>query len=384
MTEDPELAQRMRVGLESRAREAETTAPVVSRARAAASRRRGARVAGLVAAAVAAVAVTVTGFVVDRAGSPGGVDRPGTVDEPSGEVANGPWRTEYWRDLRVDVPADWGYGGAPQEGTPETVACGAVATVSATGERLPREDPTMPYVGRPIAQTDLCDVYPWIGPNDVPPQAPYVWLGAAVERGTVDLGDGWVQETVDVNGSRLTVATRDAGLRERILDSAGGGETCMSEVDTRGATFPRLSAGDAEDADTLTVCAYRAEEGPAAGATAALVYATRLDGAAVRSYLAALGSAGAPEDQCPNADLVEAEWAVLELGDSDGTVVRRDIVHLACPGVDVGGATLDGFRLVELTPALVEPWAVGGVPAVLYGPTGGKGAMVDSFIGPQG
>ena len=384
MTEDPELAQRMRVGLESRAREADTTAPVVSRARAAASRRRGARVGGLVAAAVAAVAVTVTGFVVDRAGSPGGVDRPGTVDEPSGEVANGPWRTEYWRDLRVDVPADWGYGGAPQEGTPETVACGAVATVSATGERLPREDPTMPYVGRPIAQTDLCDVYPWIGPNDVPPQAPYVWLGAAVERGTVDLGDGWVQETVDVNGSRLTVATRDAGLRERILDSAGGGETCMSEVDTRGATFPRLSAGDAEDADTLTVCAYRAEEGPAAGATAALVYATRLDGAAVRSYLAALGSAGAPEDQCPNADLVEAEWAVLELGDSDGTVVRRDIVHLACPGVDVGGATLDGFRLVELTPALVEPWAVGGVPAVLYGPTGGEGAMVDSFIGPQG
>ena len=114
MTEDAELARRMRAGLERRAREADTTAPVVSRARAAARRRRGARLAGLAAAAVAAVAVT--GVVVDRAGSPGGVDRPGAVDEPSGEVANGPWRTEYWRDLRVDVPADWGYGGAPQEG----------------------------------------------------------------------------------------------------------------------------------------------------------------------------------------------------------------------------------------------------------------------------
>ena len=289
--------------------------------------------------------------------------------------------------MRVDVPADWGYGGAPQAGTPETVACGAVAMVSATGERLPREDPTMPYVGRPIAQTDLCEVYPWIGPNDVPPQAPYVWLGAAVEPGTLDLGDGWVQETVDVNGSRLTVATRDAGLRERILDSAGGGETCMSEVDTRGATFPRVPAGDAqdaEDAETLTVCAYRADEGPDAAATAGLVYAARLDGPAVRDYLDALDAAGAPEDQCPNADIVEAEWAVLELGDSDGTVVRRDIVHLVCPGIDVDGATLDGFRVVELTPDLVEPWAVGGVPAVLYGPTGGKGAMIDSFIGPRG
>ena len=62
----------------------------------------------------------------------------------------------------------------------------------------------------------------------------------------------------------------------------------------------------------------------------------------------------------------------------------RDIVHLASPGIAVGGATLDGFRLVELTPALLKPWAVGGVPAVLYGPTGGKGGMVDSFIGPLG
>ena len=41
MTEDPELARRMRAGLESRASEADTSAPVVSRARVAASRRRG-------------------------------------------------------------------------------------------------------------------------------------------------------------------------------------------------------------------------------------------------------------------------------------------------------------------------------------------------------
>jgi hypothetical protein len=64
--------------------------------------------------------------------------------------------------------------------------------------------------------------------------------------------------------------------------------------------------------------------------------------------------------------------------------VRRDIVHLGCPGIDVDGTSLDGSQLVELTPELVEPWAVGGIPAVLYGPTGGKGAMIDSFIGPRG
>jgi len=75
----------------------------------------------------------------------------------------------------------------------------------------------------------------------------------------------------------------------------------------------------------------------AIAATAGLVYAARLDGSAVRDYLAALGSAGAPEDQCPTADLVEAEWAVLELGDSDGTVVRRHPPRQ--PGTVVGVAS---------------------------------------------
>ena len=32
----------------------------------------------------------------------------------------------------------------------------------------------------------------------------------------------------------------------------------------------------------------------------------------------------------------------------------------------------------------VEPWANNGIPAVVYGPTGGKGAMIDSFIGQLG
>jgi hypothetical protein len=32
----------------------------------------------------------------------------------------------------------------------------------------------------------------------------------------------------------------------------------------------------------------------------------------------------------------------------------------------------------------VEPWAHNGIPAVVYGPTGGKGAMIDAFIGPLG
>ena len=38
----------------------------------------------------------------------------------------------------------------------------------------------------------------------------------------------------------------------------------------------------------------------------------------------------------------------------------------------------------EMVAAGVEPWAHNGIPAVVYGPTGGKGAMIDSFIGQLG
>ena len=61
-------------------------------------------------------------------------------------------------------------------------------------------------------------------------------------------------------------------------------------------------------------------------------------------------------------------------------------MHLACvAGVDVDGSTLKELRdLVRLTPDMARPWAVDGIPAVVYGPTGGKGAMIESFIGPLG
>jgi hypothetical protein len=80
---------------------------------------------------------------------------------------------------------------------------------------------------------------------------------------------------------------------------------------------------------------------------------------AVRAYLAALESAEPPRDQCPAANNAGQEWVVLELGDGHGSVYRRDV-------------------------ELAAPWAVDGIPAVVHGPTGGKGAMIDSFIGPLG
>lgn len=305
-------------------------------------------------------------------GGEGGAGTKTGTENPPAEPLPTEWRTEYWRDLQVDVPARWSFGGAPtKDGTGDRYACYAIAMVTATGEQGSGGDRTEPYVGRPVSLTDVCQTYPFIGPDAETPQAPSVWLGADIDPGTLDRGGGWTQETVEVNGSTLTVTTDDEVLHEQILESATGGETCLSEIEPAyDDTFVRTVGGDPRDAETLTVCAYRVldEEED----IAPLVYAEVLGRDVVTSYLDSIEGAE-PEDQCPTADIVEGEWVSLELGDAEGNVIRRDVVHLVCPAIDVDAKDARGFENVELTPARTAPWSRNGVRAVL-----------SYFIGPQG
>ena len=379
MVDDAELDRLMREGLERRAEAVDVTAPVARNATTAVRRRqRGWLTAGFAAASVAAVAVIATLDSTppkppdDEAGGPVAVDQ------------SGDWRTEYWADMKVDVPADWGYGGAPMASGGDVVSCFPEQMLEADGQRVPTNQ--MPgqvgYVGRPIGMTDVCVPYPDNRPDL--PHVPYVWLGADVEVGTIDLGDGFVQETVEVNGSTLTVASTDAALRERILDSAGGGEMCLSEIETGGSIEHDGPLAAELKPTSMTVCAYRSDDGTDPRAPATLAYAGRVGRAATDEYFSHVAVAGPPKDQCPAANIVESEWVVLEMTTDDGTITDRHVVHFVCPGIDLSATTLHGFETITLTPELARPWAVGGISAVIYGPTGGRGAMFDSFIGPQG
>jgi hypothetical protein len=301
------------------------------------------------------------------------VDAPGTVAAPQG------WRTEYWHDTSVQVPADWAYGGAPMRSGRQWYSCHASAMVSAEGEDLFGGDG--PYLGRPVALTDVCMAYPPNGPGAGPPDAPYVWLGAAIEPGRVDLGDGWVQETVEADGSTVTVASDDPALRERILASVTGGETCFSEVEVDRPLPAEVVGGDLSDAVALRVCVYRRDDH--SSPVAHLMYAAELDEPATRDYVAALEVEEEATDRCPNLDLVEGEWVVLELLDEDDAIAARHVVHFVCPGIDRAGERLTGVETVALTEDRVRPWAVGGVPAVVSGP-GDWDAAHQYFIGPQG
>lgn len=360
MTDDSDLERLMREGLHRRAEDADTTAPLAEQAKRGARRRRvGRLVVGVAALAVAAVAVT--GVVIDRS-SPGGDGTPDVADDPTSEPLPTEWRTEYWHDTQVEVPADWGWGGAPEPGYGDgPMACGAVATVSAQGVKLGRADPTLAYVGRPIAQTDLCTTYPDNNPAAGPPTSPYVWLGAAVEPGTVDLGDGYVQETVEVNGSTVTVASQDLALRDRILESATGGETCLSNLEAPPRVESMLTEGMGKVRSGL-LCVYRSEVSDHYD----LVYSRNLTAREGQEFE---DSAYAADESIGCArNSLGSEYAVVTLTGDDpfGTQpVSQDYV------VDTGCALIETSpgETHVLTEPNVRSWAGGGVAATMTGPS---------------
>lgn len=343
MSDDLELL--VRESLRARADRVDTTAPLVGRARRAVRRRRGVR-AGLAAVALV-VAIVGTGVVLD------GPDRTDVAPAPSpspspavGPVKPSLWRTEQWQGLVVDVPVDWAWGPAPRRMSGGLYVCG--------------REPSRPYVGRPVMMSDAC------GQEIDPPAptSPYVWLGVDLPPGTVDLGGGYVQETVAVAGTTLTVATRDDELRASILASAGDGGVCepaLAQVPVAGSV----------GADAATVCAYRRS-----GSAYALTYGADLDAPKAARLVEEYDATPAfpPGRSCDvgGADPLEV---VLVTVPGRRFVVEMEV--MGCPFLH-GGPGLEGQR--RLTPALARPWVVGGLGTTLFGPNGGLGGTLDDYV----
>jgi hypothetical protein len=370
---DEQLQVLVRASLDARAREVDTSPAVVSRVVPSHRPRRGAWVA---AGAALAVAATVAAVAVlgDQARESDGAPPAAGPDDPAPVPAT--WRDESWGGLTVSVPPDWGYGGAPMaDGT----ACWPSAMRSADG--VVNRNELGPYVGRPIAMTDVC-----VGDVDegplADPTAPNVWLGAGVDPGTVDLGDGWVRETVIAYGTTLSVTSHDVALREQILASARPTELCPAEL----AGVPEPAQTDSVEGaaglspSRLTVCAYRRED----AGQVRLSYAAERDDVAAETWLEIVRGR---HDRLRCASSEDGfEWVVLrfegkgDFGPED--VFQEMVLHLGgagCPRLQVDSGTA-----LVLTAPMVRPWATGGVPAVVYGPNAGKGAMIESFIGPLG
>jgi hypothetical protein len=282
-------------------------------------------------------------------GPDGGPAAPPTSRSVEAPEVPGGYRLELWHDLGLYVPLTWGWGSAPtRTARGDVVRCGT-GVVQADGHRDERSD--LPYVGRPITQPGACDP-DWAVET---PRAPYVWLDGDVPLGTVRLGDGWVRETVEVDGVRVSVATDDDALRRAILGSAHRVQTSCAPT----LGNPPEPAGTTE-ADfvpvSMTVCAYAPDS---TGLDFELTYGQDLTMGAAKDLVAAVDHAPSlGASSCFGAR--GGEWALLRLRGQGGSF-RDYVADMTCPSIaDPSG------RQHPLTTETVRAWAVGGVNAVLH------------------
>lgn len=329
-TEHDELGRLVRASLDAHAGEVDTSVPVAARARSAARRHRGRWVAAGAAVVVAAVAVTAV--VVDRADPPSSEAPPVATDLPT------QWRTEYWHDISVQVPSDWGWGAGPFNKS--MARCGGP------------HDPSTPYVGRPIALSDACGIQ-----KPPTPKAAYLWFDAPVDPGTVDLPNGYKQDTVEVDadGTTVTVGSDDQVLRERILASVARQDLCPASVRSRGLDVDDVPTEEPGVLESFKLCAY-SEVGRG---SYDLAYSTDLGPAAYARWQHAL-----PDD--PGAAIYSCAFhrdkvvLTATFDDPDGDAVTRSwVADVGCNLLSSAGGD------VVITPAMKDVFEDEGLRASL-------------------
>ena len=345
-----ELEQVFRDGLTGLADEVDATPAVVrdvvARARTGAARRRRSALTAVVAAAAVAVLVTGLGIVLRGGSGPGPAPSTATSSVGAPEVPRGD-RRELWHDVSLYVPMTWGWGASPTAtARGDVVRCGT-GVVQADGRRVEAD---LPYVGRPIRQPGACDA-DWMLER---PRAPYVWLDGDVPLGTLDLGGGWVRETVQVEGVKVSVASDDAALRRAILGSVhrisgGCAPHMLNPPAPRGTTSPAFVP------TSMTVCAYLSTS---THLDYDLAYGEELSMGAAKALVAAVDRA-APMGSSSCFSASGGEWALLRLR-GEGGASRDYVVDMECPSI----ADPSGTQHV-LNAETVTPWAVDGVNAVL-------------------
>ena len=346
MTEYDDLERLVRASLDTHAGEVDTSVPVAARARAAARRHRGRWVAAGAAVAVAAVAVTAV--VVGRPDRPGPVEPP--IATPSASKATqampDDWRTEYWHDVSVQVPADWAWGAGPRGKS--MARCGGP------------NDRVTPYVGRPIMSSDLCIIE-----RQPAPTAPYVWFDAPVEPGTVDLANGYVQDTVEVDadGTSVTVGSDDQVLRERILASVARQDLCPARVDATGLDLGGTVVDGSGELQSAKLCAYSR----LGGGVHQLVYARELDPKTFARFERAVDAAPERLRRCKDLGDLVIVTATSDGGSGNAPVTQKWVTDLACDTVASRTSML--AITLNILSALADP---------------GLGVSLPTLIGPQG
>ncbi len=317
-------------------------------------RRRG-RAIWVPVVAVLALVATVAGVSRATRTAPGVITYP-TVHAPAD------WRYESYDGVQVQVPATWGFGGAPLHADflhGRLASCGAnQAAVLSSADTATYVTSATPFVGRPSKLNDAC--VPW-GSDGSTPTGTAVWFGSPLPVG--------VQE-------RRARARRDAddrrpaphGLRRGVgattPDPRHRGDRGRRRERLPHACRPGADRGPGLVVADLAVglCLLAGHRHDHADVVRPPLVAV---GAGVRRRAAAgrrrgrrrAGDAGPACTSVPTG-----RWVALGLHGDSGT--RWDVVDLRCGAIERPGGT------VPLTPATVRDWARDGVTAYAVAPAG--------------
>lgn len=370
---DDELEQAFRDGLRRAAAgapaELRDGIPRVAGSATAPSRRRAIWVAAA-AAAVVAVGVPLVLQRGDRAPAPipgdmtvgSTTSRPAPSTRPSVVPGTG-WRTESYAGLELQVPSTWGWGGTPvSPGSGEAGVCAVHgATVAPDGSRDSNAAMDLPFVGRPVLQSDACRL---VEPDDARPDVDAVWFDSPLP-----LGSGNASRTVTVGGRRVTVFTGSAPIRDRILGSITDvSATHISGCSTTEMTLPAAALPHPADPSGLVVCAYGSRT--TEGGRELLWSATRSADAA-REYVELARNDRLTSTAC---DAEAQEIVYVGISDRD-QVVWDQIVLGACSEVHRS----DG-RTVQVSPQNVRPWSGPESMAYLVGPSPHAAELTEDLL----
>lgn len=351
MTERDERALRAALG----ALPPDETLDLAEVRRQAADRRRGSRVVVGIAVALVLLAGVIGvprlfpgGQAQSTSAGQAGPESGARADSAPTDAAAEGWRTEYYRDISFEVPADWGYAIPPQSDW-----CA--------------DDP------RGVPQSEQGQPYVWLeGPIAVrtigcPAMPPSLLTEHVVALEPVPAEDylegssqvaGWWVVTRFRGSAILIVTTKDLDRAEQILGSSrvvGDDTPCPtnSPVAAPLGTRPTKSSGLAElgDVDQVVLCQYVPDLEAAVGEPH-LRAAQQLTGRSADQLVADLQSAPINDTTCNPAPLDGLpELAVLARVQADGQTHDIFIAAAGCPDGDRGmaGGIDDGTTLRLLT-----------------------------------
>lgn len=319
----------------------------------------------IVHAAVLAVVLLVGGvaFVAHHSRTPAGV-----ITYPSAEAPQG-WRYESYAGVQVQVPASWGWGGAPLRsdifhGKDSLGTCGsAQAAVQSGDDDASYVSSATAFTGRPAVMSDLC--MSW-GSDGAMPQGDALWFASPLEVGQRSVGRV-VAETRAVGDQHVTVFSSHASLRRQVLRTAQFVDTDANGCPTHPVLRPAPGPAG-QRPDSMSVCAYSQDSG-----TAVLLWSGSVPRQAAQEYADTVRREPvATRAACPSVPT--GTWVALGLNGDGGT--RWDLVDLACARIRA-----TGDEQWPLTRATVRDWGGGGVAAYVPQPAQASDDL-DGFFHP--